>query len=221
MVWNTNSQVRLLAGSLMLFLGVGCHSQSATAPGQPVATAEKFSLDELQTYLTDPHLLNRLGVKKLKVVQSHGDWVTVGTDRSDAPLGDVYYTIQDGWHLKAENERMEHVPGKGWRIWEQSESPYSDAYRGLTPLSDADAEKRAINLCRQRQSLMEGKVLHTKAAPAAPDYTEVLVQGTIDGQQVERTVWIHRFNAKGDKIKNALLEEDDISPPVADVSRSA
>ena len=60
-----------------------------------------------------------------------------------------------------------------------------------------------------------------RTPPAAPDYTEVLVQGTINGQQVERTVWIHRFNAKGDKIKNALPEDDDISPPVGDVGRGA
>ncbi len=95
-----------------------------------------------------------------------------------------------------------------------SAPPYSDAYRGLTPLSDAEAGKRAIQLCRREQSLTDGKVLHTKAPPSAPDYTEVVVQGTIDGKPVERVVWIHKFNAKGDQIKNALPKNENDSAPV-------
>jgi hypothetical protein len=35
------------------------------------------------------------------------------------PIGELYYTIQDAWHLKADNETFEFVPGEGWIIAEQ------------------------------------------------------------------------------------------------------
>ena len=116
--WNAIVPLRMFTGTLIFFVGVSCQQQSDTVPGQPVLD-EKTLQDELQAYLTEPHLLNRLGVESLKVLESHGDWVTVGTDKSDVPIGEVYYTIQNGWYLKADNVHMEHVPGKGWSIAEQ------------------------------------------------------------------------------------------------------
>jgi hypothetical protein len=90
----------------------------------------------------------------------------------------------------------------------QSATPTPDPYRGLTPVSDAVAEQRAIELCQRQESLMEAKVLHTKPVPAEPNYTEVLLAGTIAGQPVERFVWIHKFNGKGDKIRRDLSTND-------------
>jgi hypothetical protein len=91
---------------------------------------------------------------------------------------------------------------------DQGAVPTSGPYRGLTPVSDADAEQRAIELCRREESLMEAKALHTNPAPAAPNYTEVLIAGTIEGQPAQRFVWIHKFNAKGDTIKRDLSKDD-------------
>jgi hypothetical protein len=83
----------------------------------PMDLTEKY--EGLNKYLKDVRLLKRLGVKNIKILEPHIDYVIIGTFDSDKPLGEVYYTIQDGWHLKNENERMEYKPGQGWLIWEQ------------------------------------------------------------------------------------------------------
>ena len=45
--------------------------------------------------------------------------VSLGNADSNEPIGEMFYTIQDGWHLKADNEIMEFVPGERWLIAEQ------------------------------------------------------------------------------------------------------
>jgi hypothetical protein len=76
-------------------------------------------LEELEHKLTDPRLLRKLGVSEIVIFESDKYWVLIGAPANDDPLGEMYYTIQDGWHLKADNEVMEFVRGKGWLIAEQ------------------------------------------------------------------------------------------------------
>ena len=75
--------------------------------------------EELEHKLSDPRLLLRLGVSEIVILESDTYWVLIGAPGNDDPLGEMYYTIQDGWHLKADNEVMEFVRGKGWLIAEQ------------------------------------------------------------------------------------------------------
>jgi hypothetical protein len=75
--------------------------------------------DELLNYLNSQFLLKHLGVEEITILETDVDKAIIGSASTQEPLGEVYYTIQDGWHLRRENERMEHVPGKGWLIWEQ------------------------------------------------------------------------------------------------------
>jgi hypothetical protein len=75
--------------------------------------------DELETELTDPRLLQRLGAESLVLLEVEAYRVTIARSGSDVPIGELYYTVQDGWHLKADNEVMDFVPGKGWVIAEQ------------------------------------------------------------------------------------------------------
>ena len=75
--------------------------------------------DELEAKLTDPRLLGRFGVEKILILESETYIVRIGAKGSDQAIGEMYYTIQDGWHLKADHEIMEFVPGEGWIIAEQ------------------------------------------------------------------------------------------------------
>ena len=75
--------------------------------------------DELEAYLQDPRLLERLQVENLIVLDAEVDTASITIPSSTRSIGMVYYTIQDGWHLKNSNERMEHKSGKGWLIHEQ------------------------------------------------------------------------------------------------------
>jgi hypothetical protein len=76
-------------------------------------------LDELNAELTDPRLLRRLGVEAVVLLEVERYRVTIAEIGSTEPLGELYYTIQDGWHLRADNEVFEFVPGEGWIISEQ------------------------------------------------------------------------------------------------------
>lgn len=76
-------------------------------------------MEELEHKLSDPRLLRRLGVSEIVILESDTYWVLISVPGNDDPLGEMYYTIQDGWHLKADNEVMEFVRGKGWLIAEQ------------------------------------------------------------------------------------------------------
>ena len=94
---------------------VGCSAQSTEEIPSDVPVFE----DELKTKLADPRLLARLGVEALILLEVESYRVTIGSTNSSEPIGELYYTIQDGWHLKAENEVMKFVPGEGWLIAEQ------------------------------------------------------------------------------------------------------
>jgi hypothetical protein len=45
--------------------------------------------------------------------------VTIAETGTVEAIGELYYTVQDGWHLKADNETFEFVPREGWIIAEQ------------------------------------------------------------------------------------------------------
>lgn len=82
-------------------------------------TIDPIYPEELSEKLADPRLLGRLGVEEVILLEIEVYRVTIGVPGSDDPIGEMYYTIQDGWHLKADNERLEYVPGEGWLIAEQ------------------------------------------------------------------------------------------------------
>ena len=75
--------------------------------------------EELETKLADPRLLKRFDVEEIFILETDTYKVLIGSRESDRLLGEMYYTIQDGWHLKADNEILEFVPGEGWLIAEQ------------------------------------------------------------------------------------------------------
>lgn len=96
-------------------LVVGCSSISTDGDkGQGPVHA-----DELNEELTDPRLLRRLGVEAVVLLEVERYRVTIAEIGTVEPIGELYYTIQDGWHLKADNEVLEFVPGDGWIIAEQ------------------------------------------------------------------------------------------------------
>jgi hypothetical protein len=74
---------------------------------------------QLHGYLRDEGILRMLGVKELVILEAMVDRVMVGDKASGKKVGEVYYTVQDGWHLTRPNERMAHKPGEGWLIWEE------------------------------------------------------------------------------------------------------
>jgi hypothetical protein len=76
-------------------------------------------MDELNTELTGPRLLRKLGVEGVVLLEVETYRVTIAETGTVEPIGELYYTIQDGWHLKADNEILEFVPGEGWIIAEQ------------------------------------------------------------------------------------------------------
>ncbi len=92
----------------------GCGAPPDSAPSDT-----PFEPEELESKLSDPRLLRKLGVEEVVLLEIELLRVTLGTPGSDEPIGEMYYTIQDGWHLKAENERMEFIPGEGWLIYEK------------------------------------------------------------------------------------------------------
>jgi hypothetical protein len=117
---------RGFATATFLFLSVvlsGCRPSSNDAlvrakpsdeDARPVLVHEK----ELREYLSDERVLRMLNVKELVIVEADVDRVLVRDKASGKEVGEVYYTIQDRWHLKRSNERMEHRPGEGWLIGE-------------------------------------------------------------------------------------------------------
>ena len=116
---------------LLLLIPIGCTADSVITNGESVQRAafpdattphgigSLAHYDELLAYLDGKFVQEYLGVEKTIVLETGVEKVIIGCARARKPLGEVYYTIQDGWHLKRENERMEYVPGKGWLIWEQ------------------------------------------------------------------------------------------------------
>jgi len=92
---------------------------AATRPPDEYVEASIVHQEELNEYLKDKRLLGMLDVTELVILEAHGDRVVVGERASGKQIGEVYYTIQDRWHLKQAHERMEHKPGEGWIIWEQ------------------------------------------------------------------------------------------------------
>ena len=74
---------------------------------------------ELEEKLADSRLLRKLDVDEIVLLKVELYHVSIGNSITDDPIGEMFYTIQDGWHLKADNELMEFVPGKGWLIAEQ------------------------------------------------------------------------------------------------------
>ncbi len=89
--------------------------------GRPPVRSETTPVhrEELDRELADPRLLGRFGVEELVLLEVGVDRVTIAAPNSNEALGEMYYTLQNGWHLKAPNELMIRVPGKGWLIAEQ------------------------------------------------------------------------------------------------------
>lgn len=81
--WKTYVGLRLLIRVLPLCLSVGCQPRMQV---QPAASAESVRGEDLQAYLSDPRLLNRLDVKRLRVLESHGDWAVIGAHNESDPL---------------------------------------------------------------------------------------------------------------------------------------
>lgn len=84
--------------------------------------------------------------------------------------------------------------------------PFSAAYRGLRPLAAAAARERAMSMCQRELGMTDVRAVSIAAAPqnasgrTRPDYFEVTVEGKLQGETVRRSVLLHRFNSKGDKI---------------------
>ena len=76
-------------------------------------------LDELNAELTDQRLLRKLGVEGVVLLDVEPYRVTITEVGTAEPIGELHYTIQDGWHLNAENEILEFISGEGWIIAEQ------------------------------------------------------------------------------------------------------
>ena len=131
--------LRLLSGAVLVGVSApvllsGCSSRpgrdTVAAPregaGEETATEARSSQveepihrDQLRAYLGSKRLLGMLGLERVVIIKSSRNRVTIAAGDSKGPVGEVYYTIQDGWHLKQANERMEYRPGEGWAIWEQ------------------------------------------------------------------------------------------------------
>jgi hypothetical protein len=108
---------------LVLPLG-GCRPPSDDASPQTKSSEKDVRTalvheKELREYLNDERVLRMLKVKELIIISADVDRVVVGDKTTGKEVGEIYYTIQDRWHLKRSNERMEHKPGEGWLIWEQ------------------------------------------------------------------------------------------------------
>lgn len=99
----------------ILILVAGCSSISTESDKDQIP----FKIDELNSELADPRLLQKLGVESVSLLEVERFRVTIAEAGRSEPIGELYYTIQDGWHLKAENETFEFVPGEGWIIAEQ------------------------------------------------------------------------------------------------------
>ena len=69
--------------------------------------------------MADRRLLRNLDVSEIILLKVEMYSVSVGNSDTDEPIGEIFYTIQDGRHLKADNEQMEFVPVKGWLIAKQ------------------------------------------------------------------------------------------------------
>lgn len=107
-------QVVLLLPLLALLLSACALSPIATeAPEVPI------ELESLLEEITDPRLLRQLGVERLTILEAETYRAEIGTPSDQETLGTMYFTIQDGWHLKADHEVMQFVPGQGWLIAEQ------------------------------------------------------------------------------------------------------
>jgi hypothetical protein len=112
--------------SLLLAVILLCRCQpippeSPPQPRSPKAEARPAIVreTELRAYLSDERLLRMLKADEVVIIETDTDRVVVGDKVCRKRLGEVYYTVQDGWHLKRPNERMERKSGEGWLIWEQ------------------------------------------------------------------------------------------------------
>ncbi|NIM99366.1 MAG: hypothetical protein GTO24_15215 [candidate division Zixibacteria bacterium] len=110
-----DGRVSTLLTFILIILVSACAGSSfgEDVQGDPV------EIDELQAKLADQRLQSRLGVKEITILGTETYRVLLGTKGSDQPIDEMYYTIQDGWHLKADHKVMEFVRGKGWLISEQ------------------------------------------------------------------------------------------------------
>ena len=100
---------------ISVILVVGCSSASTDSD----KNQSPVYIDELNAELTDPRLLWKLGIEGVVLLEVERYRVTIAETGTNEPIGELYYTIQDGWHLKADNETFEFVPGEGWIIAEQ------------------------------------------------------------------------------------------------------
>jgi len=72
-------------------------------------------VQELRAYLRNPELLQRLNVKELDVMEQEVDTASICVPSGTHSYGMVYYTVQRGWYLPKDEERLEHR-GDGWVI---------------------------------------------------------------------------------------------------------
>jgi hypothetical protein len=93
----------------------------------------------------------------------------------------------------AGHPRLAPVAGDGKDSW-----PYSDVYRGLTPLSEDAAKERAIRRCELRGKTTENVVISIMPSQDRRDYFKVLVRGKRGEDIITHAVLIHRFSQKGD-----------------------
>jgi len=100
---------------ISVILVVGCSSPSTDSDKDQ----SPVYMDELNAELTDPRLLRKLGVEGVVLLEVERYRVMIAETGTIEPIGELYYTIQDGWHLKAGNETFEFVTGEGWIIAEQ------------------------------------------------------------------------------------------------------
>jgi hypothetical protein len=112
--------------------------------------------DELFAYLDSPFLLTYLGIDQAIVLEVRVDKAVIGAAGTDEPLGEVYYTIQDGWHLKRENERMEFKPGQGWLIWEQESSV---RYPNTTEWVKSDDGVLSLRISSDKSEYVSGETI--------------------------------------------------------------
>jgi hypothetical protein len=115
--------------------------------------------DELLAYLESPFLLTYLGINQAIILEVEVDKVVVGAAGIDKPLGEAYYTIQDGWHLKRENERMEHKAGQGWLIWEKERA---GGYPNATEWTKSDDGVLSLRISSDKPDYVSGEPIQVR-----------------------------------------------------------
>jgi hypothetical protein len=85
---------------------------------------------------------------------------------------------------------------------EKNSSPFSKAYRGLTPLTEAAARNVAIHECELYQTMEQNVATTVEPVPELPDSFRVRVIGKFNGITITSSVLVHRFNPfKGSRIE--------------------